>query len=69
MPFNHIGDITDMVFDAMSVVKTGRLGLFDDLLKIVPAVNKSRTLDSLLPLTDNVREVSYTTSYKGINEM
>jgi hypothetical protein len=34
LPFNHIGDINDMVFYAMPTVKTGRLGLFDDLLKI-----------------------------------
>jgi hypothetical protein len=32
--FDHIGDINEMVFDAMATVKTGRLGLFYDLLEI-----------------------------------
>jgi hypothetical protein len=34
LPSDQFGDINEMILDAMTAVKTGRLGLFDDLLEI-----------------------------------
>jgi hypothetical protein len=31
---DHFGDINEMAFDTMAVIKTGRFGLFDDLLEV-----------------------------------
>jgi hypothetical protein len=32
--FDHIGDVTEMILDSLAAVKTGRLGLADNLLEI-----------------------------------